>query len=45
MPDHTLRAFADHGQVTRTLDSHPEAAERTLAEASAAGIDLDVGHL
>ncbi len=37
MPDHTLRAFADHGQVKRTLDSHPEAAARTLAEASAAG--------
>jgi transaldolase len=40
MPDHTLRAFADHGQVTRTLDSHPEAAEHTLADASASGIDL-----
>ena len=40
MPNHTLGAFADHGQVTRTLDSHPAAAERTLAEASAAGIDL-----
>ena len=40
MPEHTLQAFADHGAVTRTLDSHPEAAERTLAEAAAAGIDL-----
>jgi transaldolase len=40
MPEQTLRAFADHGTVTRTLDSDPEAAERTLAEAHAAGIDL-----
>ena len=40
MPGHTLRAFADHGEVTRTLDSDPKAAERTLAEAAAAGIDL-----
>ncbi len=40
MPEQTLRAFADHGQVARTLDSDPEAAERTLAGASGAGIDL-----
>ena len=40
MPEQTLRAFADHGRVTRTLDSHLEAAARTLAETSAAGIDL-----
>jgi transaldolase len=40
MPEQTLRAFADHGTVTRTLDDDPEAAERTLAEALAAGIDL-----
>ncbi len=40
MPDHTLRAFADHGEVVRTLDADPEAAERTLADAAAAGIDL-----
>ena len=40
MPDHTLHLFADHGEVVRTLDADPEAAERTLAEASAAGIDL-----
>jgi transaldolase len=41
MPDHTLRAFADHGEVARTLDSDSEAAERTLADVAAAGIDLD----
>ncbi|MHB1569888.1 MAG: transaldolase [Solirubrobacteraceae bacterium] len=40
MPEQTLRAFADHGRITRTLDADPEAAERTLADAQAAGIDL-----
>ena len=40
MPDHTLRAFADHGEVARTLDADPDAAERTLTEATDAGIDL-----
>jgi transaldolase len=39
MPDHTLRAFGDHGAVARTLDADPEDAERTLA-AAAAEIDL-----
>ena len=41
MPEQTLRAFADHGEVVRTLDADPEAAERTLAEAHGAGVDLD----
>jgi transaldolase len=40
MPDHTLRAFADHGEVTRTLDADPDEATRTLRDAEAAGIDL-----
>jgi transaldolase len=40
MPEATLRAFADHGSVGRTLDRDPGAAERTLADAAAAGIDL-----
>jgi transaldolase len=40
MPEQTLRAFADHGEVRRTLDADPDSAERTLAEARAAGIDL-----
>ena len=40
MPDHTLRAFADHGAVARTLDAAPEAAARTLDAAATAGIDL-----
>jgi transaldolase len=41
MPYQTLRAFADHGEVSRTLDRDPAEAERTLAEAAKAGIDLD----
>ena len=40
MPDHTLHAFADHGEVARTLDADPDAAERTLTEARDAVIDL-----
>jgi transaldolase len=40
MPEHTLEAFGDHGTVARTLDANPDAAERTLAAAATAGIDL-----
>jgi transaldolase len=40
MPQHTLRAFADHGHVARTLDADPQEGERTLADAARAGIDL-----
>jgi transaldolase len=40
MPDHTLRAFADHGTVARTVDADPGTAERTLGAAADAGIDL-----
>jgi transaldolase len=40
MPEETLRAFADHGQVGRTLDTNPANAQRTLADAACAGIDL-----
>jgi transaldolase len=41
MPENTLHAFADHGEVSRTLDRDPAEAERTLAQAAEAGIDLD----
>ena len=41
MPEQTLRAFADHGEVARTLDADPQAAQQTLADADGAGIDLD----
>ncbi len=40
MPEQTLRAFADHGEVKPTLAADPAGAERTLAEATAAGIEL-----
>jgi transaldolase len=40
MPEHTLKAFADHGEVARTLDRDPAEAERTLEAAAEAGIDL-----
>ena len=41
MPEQTLRAFADHGDVAAALDSDVTAAERTLEEAAGAGVDLD----
>jgi transaldolase len=40
MPEQTLRAFADHGEVARTLDADPAAALSVLADASSAGVDL-----
>jgi transaldolase len=40
MPAHTLQAFADHGNVKRTLDSDPEAAEQVLADLKSSGVDL-----
>ena len=40
MPEATLRAFSDHGDVAAALDSDVAAAERTLASAAAAGVDL-----
>jgi transaldolase len=41
MPEQTLRAFADHGEVLRTLDADPQAAQRTLTEVHGVGVDLD----
>lgn len=41
VPEQTLRAFADHGRVERTLDADPPGAARTLAAAAAAGVNLD----
>jgi transaldolase len=40
MPEHTLREFADHGTVARMLDADPDAAERMISGAAAAGLDL-----
>jgi transaldolase len=41
MPGQTLRAFADHGEVAPTLAADPQSAQKTLAAAGRAGIDLD----
>jgi len=41
MPEPTLLAFADHGEVGEPLPTDGVAAEETLAEFAAAGIDLD----
>jgi transaldolase len=41
MPEATLRAFADHGNVGRTIDADPGAAEEILRLGAEAGIDLD----
>lgn len=45
VPDATLAAFRDHGQVAHTLDQNLAAAHEQLAAVSALGIDLEqVGH-
>jgi transaldolase len=41
MPEPTLLAFADHGEVGDPMATDGEAAEEKLAELSAAGIDVD----
>jgi len=41
MPDKTLRAFAEHGNVGRALDADVEEAVRVLAAAAAEGVDLN----
>jgi transaldolase len=40
MPEKTLQAFADHGDVGRALDADLSEAERVLAQAAEAGLDL-----
>ena len=41
MPEQTLLAFADHGEVPGTVPADGGAAEETLAAVGRAGIDLD----
>jgi transaldolase len=41
MPDKTLHAFADHGEVEQTLGADAEEASAVLAAAAAEGVDLD----
>ena len=40
MPEKTLRAFADHGNVERALDTDLAEAQHTLSAATEAGLDL-----
>jgi transaldolase len=40
MPEATLRAFADHGQVGRAIDADTREAEQILHRARAEGVDL-----
>jgi transaldolase len=41
MPEQTLRAFADHGNVGLALDTDLSEAEQVLAETAEAGLDID----
>ncbi len=41
VPPNTLAAFAEHGEVRRSLDENVEAARRQLDDLAAAGIDID----
>jgi transaldolase len=41
MPDGTLKAYADHGTLARTVDADPAGARDTLAKLADAGIDME----
>jgi transaldolase len=41
MPDKTMRAFADHGHIRRTVDTDINDAEEVLDKLQSAGVDLD----
>jgi transaldolase len=41
MPEQTLRAFAEHGNVEHALDADPATARATLSAAAEEGVDLD----
>jgi len=41
MPEATLKALADHGEVDKLLPAHGGDCEKTLAEFTKAGVDLD----
>jgi transaldolase len=41
MPEHTLRAFAEHGDVEHALDADPAAAQAILSAAAGEGVDLE----
>jgi transaldolase len=41
MPEQTLRAFADHGNVEHALEADPAAAQAILSAAAEGGVDLE----
>jgi transaldolase len=41
MPDQTIDAFMDHGNVARTVDADLDEARQALADVAAAGVSLD----
>jgi transaldolase len=41
MPEATLKALADHGEIRQTLPAHARYCDEVLAKFAAAGIDLD----
>jgi transaldolase len=41
MPEQTLRAFAEHGDVEQALDADPAAAQAILSSAAEEGVDLE----
>ena len=41
MPDGTLKAYADHGTLVRTVDADPDGARDTLDKLADAGIDMN----
>ena len=41
LPNNTIEAFEDHGNVARTVDANSNEAERILSEISSLGIDLE----
>ena len=41
MPEATLKALADHGEIRHTLPAHARYCDEVLAKFAAAGIDLN----
>jgi transaldolase len=41
MPDGTLKAYEDHGTLSRTVDADPAAASDTLDKLKGVGVDMD----
>ena len=41
MPEATLKALADHGDISQTLPAHARYCDEVLAKFAKAGIDID----